>query len=234
VTLDGTVGRLHTPAGDVALRSPLVGRFNAMNLLAGVACALEMGLSPEPIVSGIATFTGAPGRLERIDGGQPFTVLVDYAHNHDGLESVLSTLQPLTPGRLIVVFGAGGDRDPSKRPLMGGAAAARADLTVITADNSRSEHTLDIIEAIAGGMPDDAPRLVEPDRHMAIRRAIGMAGRGDVVLIAGKGHETYQELDGVRFPFDDRNEARAALQALGLWNEPAKPSARRGRSPART
>ncbi|NQT87578.1 UDP-N-acetylmuramoyl-L-alanyl-D-glutamate--2,6-diaminopimelate ligase [bacterium] len=233
VTLDGATGRLCTPAGEAALRSPLVGRYNVMNLLTGTACALEMGLSLAQIVAGLETFVGAPGRLERVDCGQPFTVFVDYAHNHDGLESVLTTLEPLTQGRLIVVFGAGGARDPSKRPLMGAAAAARADLTVLTADNSRSERSQEILDAIAAGMPDDAARIIEPDRHGAIQEAIGMARRGDVILIAGKGHEAYQELDSVRFPFDDRDEARAALNALGPWGGPARPKAQPPRSTAR-
>jgi UDP-N-acetylmuramoyl-L-alanyl-D-glutamate--2,6-diaminopimelate ligase len=212
----GMTLRISTPVGHERVRSPLIGAYNAQNLLAGVCCALALGLDLPAIAAGIERFTGAPGRLERVDEGQPFTVLIDYAHNNDGLRSVLSTLRPLVTGRLIVVFGAGGDRDPSKRPLMGGTAARYADLTVLTADNSRSEKTEDIVAAIRAGMPSDAPCLIEPGRREAIRRAIAAAEPGDLVLLAGKGHETYQEIGGVRYPFDDREEAEQALRSLSL------------------
>jgi UDP-N-acetylmuramoyl-L-alanyl-D-glutamate--2,6-diaminopimelate ligase len=181
------------------------------NLLAGTACALALGVDLRAIAEGIARFRGAPGRLERITDGQPYTVLVDYAHNTGGLECVLSTLRRLAGGRLIVVFGCGGDRDPSKRPLMGRAAARHADVAFLTSDNSRSERSEDIIRSILGGMPRGAAHVVEPDRRQAIRQAIAMARDGDLVLIAGKGHETYQEIDGIRYPFDDREEARRAI-----------------------
>jgi len=220
----GMVLRLATPAGKVRVCSPLIGRFNALNLLAGTCCGLALGLELGTIAAAIERFTGAPGRLERVDAGQPFTVLVDYAHNHMGLDSVLSTLRELTSKRIIVVFGAGGERDKSKRPLMGKAAAAYADLSVLTADNSRSERSEDIIAAIAEGMPADAKRLLEPDRREAIRKAVAIAAPGDTVLIAGKGHETYQDIGGVRCPFDDREEARRALVSLAL---------RRGRAATR-
>ena len=214
IDLTGTTVRIHTPAGQVRVRSPLVGRYNVMNLLAGTCCGLALGLEPATIATGLERFAGAPGRLERVEAGQQFTVLVDYAHNADGLESVLTALRPLTQGRLIVVFGAGGERDPSKRPLMGRVAAERADVAFLTADNSRSECTGDIIEAIEGGMHGGMMRLVEPDRREAIRKAIEMAAPGDVVLVAGKGHETYQDIGGVRYPFDDREEARRTLLNL--------------------
>jgi len=212
----GMVLRIQTPAGSIRVHSPLVGRYNAMNLLAGVGCALALGMELGQIAAGIGRFTGAPGRLERVDAGQPFTVLVDYAHNEDGLKSVLGVLRPLAPKRLIVLFGAGGDRDRSKRPRMGAAAAALADFTVLTSDNSRSERTEDILAEIAAGMPADAPRLIEPDRREAIRKAVHMAHPGDLVVLAGKGHETYQDIGGVRYDFDDREEARRALLSLIL------------------
>jgi len=223
--MSGMVLRIHTPSGQIRAHSPLVGRYNVMNLLTGTCCALALGLEPAAIAQGIERFTGAPGRLERVDAGQRFSVLVDYAHNADGLLSVLNTLRQLTEGRLIVVFGAGGERDPSKRPLMGQAAARWADAAFLTADNSRSEVTEDIIQAIEGGMTVDTVRLVEPDRREAIRKAIEMAAPGDVVLIAGKGHEAYQDIGGVRYPFDDREEARRAL--LNLTARRAKDAAHR-------
>jgi len=207
----GMVLRIQTPGGSVQVRSPLVGRYNAMNLLAGVGCALALGMELGQIAAGIERFTGAPGRLERVEAGQPFTVLVDYAHNEDGLRSVLGELRPLAPKRLIVLFGAGGERDHTKRPKMGEAAAALADFTVLTSDNSRSERTEDIIAEIAAGMPAQAPRLIEPDRREAIRKAVQMARPGDLLVLAGKGHETYQDLGGVRYDFDDREEVRRAL-----------------------
>jgi len=215
MTLDGTTLRLHTPAGSVRAHSPLLGGFNVQNLLAGTCCALALGIPLDTIAAGIAQFAGAPGRLERVDEGQPFTVLVDYAHNNDGLRSVLGTLKPLVaPNRLIVVFGCGGDRDTSKRPLMGATATHYADVTVLTADNSRSERTEDILDAIVAGANPQAMCVVEPDRREAIRKAVAMAAPGDLVAICGKGHESVQELGGVRYPFDDKEEAQRALGVL--------------------
>ena len=210
--LTGTTLSLHTPAGRVRVHSPLIGSFNVQNLLAGTTCALALGIGLSTIAAGIEQFAGAPGRLERVDEGQPFTVVVDYAHNNDGLRSVLSALRPLVaPGRLIVVFGCGGDRDTSKRPLMGATSTHYADVTVLTADNSRSERTEDILGAILAGANPQAICVVEPDRREAIRKAIAMAAQGDLVAICGKGHEDIQDIAGVRYPFDDRDEARRAL-----------------------
>lgn len=210
--LEGTTLRLWTPEGSQEVRSPLFGGYNVLNLLAGTACALALGLDLPTIAEGIAGFRGAPGRLERVSNGQPYTVLVDYAHNAGGLESVLSTVRKLTARRLIVVFGCGGERDRSKRPLMGEAAATLADVAFLTSDNSRSERSEDIIRAILDGMPRGAVHVIEPDRREAIRKAVAMAQPGDLVLIAGKGHESYQEIGGVRYPFDDREEARRAIR----------------------
>ena len=211
----GTTLTLHTPAGRARVHSPLIGGYNVQNLLAGTACALALEVPLDTIAAGIAQFAGAPGRLEPVDEGQPFTCLIDYAHNNDGLRSVLSTLKPLAaPGRLIVIFGCGGDRDPSKRSLMGATATHWADVTVVTADNSRSEATEDIIQAILKGVNPEAMCLVEPDRREAIRKAIALAEPGDIVVISGKGHEDYQDIGGVRYPFSDRDEARRAIAQL--------------------
>jgi UDP-N-acetylmuramoyl-L-alanyl-D-glutamate--2,6-diaminopimelate ligase len=151
-----------------------------------------------------------PGRFEPVDAGQPFTVLVDYAHTPDGLENVLRSAREITDGRLICVFGCGGDRDRGKRPLMGAVVRRLADVAVVTSDNPRSEEPAAIIADITGGFAMD----VEVDRRLAIERAVGMAAPGDVVVIAGKGHEQGQELADRTVPFDDRDVARAALAAL--------------------
>ncbi|MFW6108369.1 MAG: UDP-N-acetylmuramoyl-L-alanyl-D-glutamate--2,6-diaminopimelate ligase [bacterium] len=220
--LGGMTLTLHTPMGQARVRSPLVGRYNVLNLLAGACIGLALGLELGTVARGIERFTGAPGRLERVEAGQDFAVLVDYAHNADGLRSVLGTLRELTgeERRLIVVFGAGGDRDRTKRPLMGQAAAELADVVVLTADNSRSEATEAIIGEIERGFDHGAPPHVEPNRREAIRKALEMARPGDVVVIAGKGHETYQDLGGVRHRFDDREETRRVLLHLATRHRP--------------
>ena len=216
ISLGGMTLTLRTPVGQTRVRSPLIGGYNVLNLLAGVCVGLSLGIELRTIAKGIERFTGAPGRLEPVEVGQDFTVLVDYAHNADGLRSVLGALRELTGGehRLIVVFGAGGDRDRSKRPLMGQAASELADVAVLTADNSRSEPTEAIIRQIEGGFANGTPRFVEPDRREAIRKGIELAAPGDVVVIAGKGHEIHQEIDGVRYQFDDREVARRMLLNL--------------------
>jgi len=221
--LDGTTFTLYTPAGRAQVRSRLIGLYNVQNALAGVCCGLALGLDLATIVSGIERFEGAPGRLERVDIGQGFTVLVDYAHNHEGLRAVLGALRLVLDkgARLIVVFGAGGDRDPTKRPLMGEVASALADIVVLTADNSRSEDTREIIKAIRSGVVPERACIEEPDRRAAIRQAIALARPGDVVLIAGKGHERYQDIGGVKYQFDDREEARRALLSLALSHRAA-------------
>jgi len=152
-----------------------------------------------------------PGRMEPVDAGQDFTVVVDYAHTPDSIHSVLRGARGSAEGRVIVVFGCGGDRDRAKRPMMGQAAAEDADLVIVTNDNPRTEDPLAIIDEITSGIPDGAAAIVEPDRAAAIERAIDAARPGDVVVVAGKGHETTQEIDGMLLPFDDREVARAAL-----------------------
>ncbi|MBM3745588.1 MAG: UDP-N-acetylmuramoyl-L-alanyl-D-glutamate--2,6-diaminopimelate ligase, partial [Acidobacteria bacterium] len=157
-----------------------------------------------------------PGRFEKVDEGQPFLVVVDYAHTDDALRNVISVARGLEPRRVITLFGCGGDRDRAKRPLMGEAAAELSDFVVLTSDNPRSEDPLAIInDALVGLRRHDVPHLVEPDRESAIRRAIGEAAAGDIVIIAGKGHETYQVLQHGTIPFDDREVARTILREFG-------------------
>jgi len=192
------------------LRTALPGRFNVLNALGAVVVARELGVDDGAIAEGLRTAERVPGRFEPVDEGQPFAVFVDYSHKPDALEAVLRTARELTDGRLIVVFGAGGDRDRGKRPLMGAAAARYADSAIITSDNPRNEDPEAIMAAIAEGAPD-AERVV--DRRAAIHRAIALAGPGDVVVVAGKGHERYQEFEGGRtVPFDDVAVAREALR----------------------
>ncbi|HEX6312879.1 MAG TPA: UDP-N-acetylmuramoyl-L-alanyl-D-glutamate--2,6-diaminopimelate ligase [Acidimicrobiia bacterium] len=201
----------------IVVRSSLPGRFNVDNALAAAAIALAGGLPVDAVVAGLGTDVTIPGRLERVVGGQPFTVLVDYAHTPDALARVLEVARSLTAdGRVLLVFGCGGDRDREKRPLMGRVAARGADSTVVTSDNPRSEDPGAIAAAVAGGLRDEhAPFVVEPERRLAIRRVVSDARPGDVVVIAGKGHETGQTIGAVTRPFDDRVVAREELEALG-------------------
>ena len=208
------VGGTSFEAGGLAVRTQLRGGFNVANCLGALAAARVLGMDDAVAVQGIGAVHGVPGRLEPIEAGQNFLVMVDYAHTPDSILSVLKAARPLTSGRLIVVFGCGGDRDHAKRPLMGSAATANADLTIITSDNPRSEDPLAIIAAIEPGAREGGgPFAVEPDRRAAIERAIGEARDGDVVVIAGKGHEPYQEVGDATIAFDDRDVARATLLA---------------------
>jgi UDP-N-acetylmuramoyl-L-alanyl-D-glutamate--2,6-diaminopimelate ligase len=204
------------------LRSPLLGVPNARNLAAAAAALLAVGVPRDAAARGLAAVSGVPGRFERVDAGQPFLVLVDYAHTDDALSNVLRTVRDLKPRRVITVFGCGGDRDRAKRPLMGFAAASASDLVVVTSDNPRSEEPRAILEEILPGVRraldlgegaalPPARCLVIVNRREAIRRAIERAGAGDCVVIAGKGHETYQILGDRTVPFDDRQVAREAL-----------------------
>src|SRR4051812_30806673 len=195
----------------LALRAPLPGRFNVLNALVALAAARALGGDDATIAAALPGAGAVPGRFEPVDEGQDFAVIVDYSHKPDALDNVLRTARELAANDLIVVVGAGGDRDRGKRPLMGAAAAQHADRVVITSDNPRSEDPEAIIAAVAEGAPD-APTIT--DRREAIDAAIAGAGPGDVVVIAGKGHETYQEIaGGVKLPFDDRQVAREALRA---------------------
>ena len=201
--------------GDLEVRSALHGLFNVENCLATLATARELGIADETTVRGIGEVRGVPGRVEAVEAGQEFLVMVDYAHTPDSLENVLRTTRPLASGRLIVVFGCGGDRDRAKRRLMGRVAAALADLAVITSDNPRSEDPLAIVAEIeAGAVGSDGAYVVEVDRRAAIRLAVREAHAGDVIVIAGKGHETYQELADRTIAFDDREVSAEEIRAL--------------------
>lgn len=209
----GSKFTLDTPDGTFRASSGLPGRFNVSNSVAAVAAAVCLGLDPDVAVAGLASAGPVAGRLEPVDEGQEFSVLVDYAHTPDSLVNVLEAVRDLCEGRVITVVGAGGDRDRTKRPLMGAAAAAGSDLVVVTSDNPRSEDPMEIIAEVLEGVPEGADRIVEVDRHEAIGRAIAAAGPGDVVLVAGKGHEQGQEFEGGRkVPFDDREVAREHLR----------------------
>jgi UDP-N-acetylmuramoyl-L-alanyl-D-glutamate--2,6-diaminopimelate ligase len=216
LSLSGTSFRIRTRDGAFEMRTPLLGRFNVQNVLAAFGACLGLGIAPEAAARGLASLKGVSGRMERIDAGQDFTVVVDYAHTDDALKNLLETVRELGPRRVITVFGCGGDRDKTKRPLMGAVAARLSDVVVITSDNPRSEPPEAILEDIQRGINGyrKAERLVIEDRRDAIARALEMASAGDVVVIAGKGHETYQVLRDRTVPFDDRQVARDVLGRL--------------------
>jgi UDP-N-acetylmuramoyl-L-alanyl-D-glutamate--2,6-diaminopimelate ligase len=200
----------------IPISSPLIGKINVYNILAACGAALSYGIDPETITRGIADLQAVPGRFERIDEGQPFTVVVDYAHTDDALRNVIAVARGLEPKRVITLFGCGGDRDRTKRPLMGRAAAEGSDLVVLTSDNPRSEDPIAIMnDALVGIQRTNVPRIVEPDRATAIARAIQEAREGDIVILAGKGHEPYQILKDRTIPFDDRAVAREVLRKYG-------------------
>ncbi|HLY62203.1 MAG TPA: UDP-N-acetylmuramoyl-L-alanyl-D-glutamate--2,6-diaminopimelate ligase [Terriglobia bacterium] len=204
------------PGGTIEIKSPLLGRANMMNILAATATAIGLEVDTKPIQAGIASLECVPGRFERVVAGQPFLVLVDYAHTDDALRNVLKTARELTRNRLIVVFGCGGDRDRAKRPLMGEVAGTLSDLAVLTSDNPRSEDPLRIMsDAMVGLQKSGRPYLAEEDREKAIRTALERAHEGDVVVLAGKGHETYQILKDRTIPFDDHEVARRMLREMG-------------------
>jgi UDP-N-acetylmuramoyl-L-alanyl-D-glutamate--2,6-diaminopimelate ligase len=219
--------RLGTPSGLLEIVSPLIGDFNVANILTAVGIALGHGIAPAAIAAGVARLSGVAGRLELVANEAGVLCVVDYAHTPDALERVLDVLRPLTRGRLICVFGCGGDRDRGKRPLMGEATARRADVAIVTSDNPRTEEPRSIIDEILVGVRraektersaaelgrGQAGYLVEPDRATAISRAVHLARLGDVVLLAGKGHEDYQIVGTQKSHFDDREVAAAAFAA---------------------
>jgi len=203
------------PDGETPVRTRLPGEFNVANALGAMAAAVALGVEQGAAAAGLAEAGRVPGRFEPVDEGQPFAVLVDYAHTPDSLENVLRAARPLTEGRLISVFGAGGDRDRDKRPKMGAMAAELSDLAIVTSDNPRSEAPESIVAAVVAGVEDRGSVEVEPDRRAAIALAFGRAAAGDTVVIAGKGHEQGQEFEGGRkVPFDDRDVAREELRRL--------------------
>jgi UDP-N-acetylmuramyl-tripeptide synthetase len=227
--LAGIRGSIASPSGEIAFDSALVGDFNLENILSAAGAALGLGIPVAAIAAGIDATPCVPGRLERIADGSGRTVFVDYAHTPDALENAIAALRSLTAGRIVTVFGCGGDRDSTKRPIMGEIAARLSDLAVVTSDNPRSENPLAIIEQVEAGVRRTASRrfseadlngkwggpgyLVAPDRMTAIATAIRVSGPGDAVLIAGKGHETYQILADETIHFDDREAARNVLAA---------------------
>jgi UDP-N-acetylmuramoyl-L-alanyl-D-glutamate--2,6-diaminopimelate ligase len=211
-----TPGGIAFTVGGLAIRSRLRGAFNVGNVLAALAAARALGIEDEAIRGGIEALDDVPGRMEPVEAGQDFLVVVDYAHTPDSIRSVLRASRPLTSGRLILVFGCGGDRDRAKRSPMGAAATVGADLTFITTDNPRSEDPLAIIGEIEPGAKEGGgPYVIEPDRRAAIRLALREARPGDVVIVAGKGHEPVQELRDGTIPFDDRAVVREELAARG-------------------
>ena len=200
----------------VQLTSPLVGKFNAYNILAACGAALSYGLDWSAITNAIAHSPRVPGRFESVQQGQPFLIVVDYAHTDDALRNVISVARELHPKRVITLFGCGGDRDRAKRPLMAQAAAQDSDYVVLTSDNPRSEDPINIMnDALVGLRRFDTPHTIEPDRAKAIRAALKEARAGDIVILAGKGHETYQVLKDRVIHFDDREVARDVLQEMG-------------------
>ncbi len=234
-SISGLSFTVSTPAGEIGLTSSLVGRHNIYNILAAVGLGCALGFSGEAIAAGIRQMQAVPGRMEKVDAGQPFGVLVDYAHTEGSLRSLLEAVREMTAERVITVFGCGGDRDRAKRPMMGAAAIAGSDLVILTSDNPRTEEPLAIIGEIETGMTTGSrtekleplsrgpgarsvskrtPYAVVPDRAEAIETAIRLAGPGDIVVLAGKGHEDYQIIGEKKFPFDDREEARKAIVKL--------------------
>lgn len=230
VSLKGIHGRVSTPLGMVEINSPLLGEYNVENLLCAIGAAVALGLSPETIAAGVADAVGVPGRLEMVENDREAVILVDYAHTGDALRRVLEAMKALAPQRILTVFGCGGDRDRSKRPVMAEVAARGSDIAIATSDNPRTEEPGQILNDVRSGLVrvhehewsrseaaagNGRGCVVIPDRREAIRFAVDLLRPGDLLLIAGKGHEDYQILGTGRIHFDDREEVRMALQAGG-------------------
>ncbi|MGB8459467.1 MAG: UDP-N-acetylmuramoyl-L-alanyl-D-glutamate--2,6-diaminopimelate ligase [Candidatus Acidiferrum sp.] len=224
LTFNGLAFTAHTPGGKVQVTSPLVGRINVYNILAAIAAAQALGFSTEIIEAGIRNLESVSGRFQRIDLGQPFFVVVDYAHTDDALENLIRTARELNPkGRIIALFGCGGGKDRTKRPVMGEVTGRMSDLTILSSDNPRQEDPLKIISDIIVGLQKTAGKyLIEPDREKAIGVAMDEARAGDIVLLAGKGHENYQILADKTLEFDDRDVARRALRDRGYGEKQAE------------
>jgi UDP-N-acetylmuramoyl-L-alanyl-D-glutamate--2,6-diaminopimelate ligase len=214
VTLEGAKFELRGAFGKLEIQSPLIGKHNVYNALAATSAAFALGLDPSVIKKGLESLRGVPGRLEPVPNSKGLNIVVDYAHTPDALENVLSALRPLVKGRMLLVFGCGGDRDRTKRPIMGGIGERLSDLLWITSDNPRTEDPMRIIGEIEAGVKDRSRYRVEPEREAAIREAVKAARPGDLVLIAGKGHERYQIFKDTIVPFDDRDVARRAAEAV--------------------
>jgi len=215
---EATAMVIETPAGGFACHLPLIGRHNVYNALAAVGAGLGLKVELATIRAALQGLRPVPGRLEKVEAGQPFGVFVDYAHTDDALNNVLRTLREITPGRLLLLFGCGGNRDAGKRPRMGQVAAELADFTWISSDNPRKESPGKIAAQIEGGFLQVRPDhyRIELDRRRAIDEIVRQAQAGDTVLIAGKGHETYQEFEDTVVPFDDRVYARETLANVGF------------------
>lgn len=219
ISLSGIKADLISPAGKLTIDSPLIGIYNLLNILFGVAFSFGIGIDKKAIEEGIKHFKGAPGRLERVDMGQDFYVFVDYAHSDDALKNLLLNIKPLVKGRVITVFGCGGDRDKTKRPLMGAVATKLSDIVILTTDNSRSEEPEEIAREVEAGILSELNisknYLKVLDRKEAIKKAFEMAQKDDVVVIAGKGHERTQNIKGNIFPFHDPTVAKEILKEMG-------------------
>lgn len=218
ITAQGTTFHVQTFRGEADVVLQMIGKFNVYNALAAISAILLEGVELGAIADSLRAIPGVPGRVEAVNEGQDFAVIVDYAHTPDGLENVLRAVQELAEQRILCVFGCGGDRDRSKRPLMGEIAVKYADYVIITSDNPRTEAPERILSDIEEGLIhnhiDPSKYELIVDRRAAIQKAVEMAGPGDVVLIAGKGHETYQDINGVKHPFDDRKAAKEAIRGI--------------------
>jgi UDP-N-acetylmuramoyl-L-alanyl-D-glutamate--2,6-diaminopimelate ligase len=225
LTFSGLSFTAQTPKGKVQVSSKLVGRINVYNILAAIGAAQTLGLSNEIIEAGIRNLESVSGRFERIDSGQPFFVVVDYAHTDDALENLIRTARELNPkGRIITLFGCGGGKDRTKRPVMGEAAGRLSDLTILSNDNPKTEDPLKIIsDIVVGVQKTNGKYMIEPDRQKAIGLAMDQAHAGDIVLLAGKGHENYQILADRTLEFEDREQARRALRERGYDRPPSSP-----------
>ena len=214
MSTDGSSFTLVTPLGSEHVHLQLLGRFNLENALCAAACAIGCGIEPSLIAQGLSEITNVHGRAQKVSGNQPFTVLIDYAHTPDALSKILETARQICKGRLLVLFGCGGDRDRSKRPLMGHAASTLADVVVVTSDNPRTEDPHKIIDDIKPGLATGKPTMIEADRRKAIELAVSLCRENDLLVVAGKGHEDYQILGTTKIHFDDREVIEEALRGL--------------------